>query len=265
MSEMTTIKVEKSVVDWLNSLKGHFEWRSGKKYTLNQALIVILAEYDTTCAIHEKHLDRGSSTKKKEEYMKRRLEQFWEKDEIPEWNHASAILENDFQNEWNDIIEVLTKFRLYKSHIIIGGGGRSKVSQSLDKPFYHKGWKEHDFETKITVDNIVSETPTHKVDCVKNKVALEIEWSNKDPFFDRDLNNFRLLFERDAIDVGVIITKSDELRETFETLGIWSKYGTSTTWMNKLIPRIDGGGGGGCPILVFGITKILYVEDSIDD
>ena len=180
---------------------------------------------------------------------------------IREWNHASAILENDFLDEWNDIIDVLTNFRLYRSHIVVGGGGRSKVSQSLDSPFYERRWKEHQFQTKITVDESVSETPTHKVDCVKNKVALEIEWSNKDPFFDRDLNNFRLLFDRDAIDIGVIITKSNELRIIMESLGIWSKYGTSTTWMNKLIPRIDGGGGGGCPILVFGITRNLYVED----
>ena len=36
---------------------------------------------------------------------------------------------------------------------------------------------------------------------------------------------------------------------------------TSTTHMGKLLPRIDGGGGGGCPILAIGITRSLYVED----
>jgi restriction endonuclease BglII len=56
------------------------------------------------------------------------------------------------------------------------------------------------------VDDIEHAAPTHKVDCYKNRVALEVEWNNKDPFFDRDLNNFRLLFELRAIDVGVIIT-----------------------------------------------------------
>ena len=60
---------------------------------------------------------------------------------------------------------------------------------------------------------------------------------------------------------GVIITKADELRQVFEGLGIRSKYGASTTWISKLLPRIEGGGGGGCPILVFGITKQLYVEE----
>jgi len=33
------------------------------------------------------------------------------------------------------------------------------------------------------------------VDCFKNRVAIEVEWNNKDPFYDRDLNNFRLLYD----------------------------------------------------------------------
>lgn len=104
---------------------------------------------------------------------------------------------------------------------------------------------------------------SHEVDGFKNGVALEVEWSNIDPFFNRDLNNFRLLFELRAISVGIIITKSDELSEIFQTMGrdIWNKYGWSTTWMKKLLPRIEGGGGGGCPILVFGITRKLYEAD----
>ena len=32
--------------------------------------------------------------------------------------------------------------------------------------------------------------------------------------------------------------------------------------MDKLLPRIEGGGGGGCPILAFGITGAKYVEDN---
>ncbi len=80
-----------------------------------------------------------------------------------------------------------------------------------------------------------------------------------DPFFDRDLNNFRLLFELRAISVGVIITRCDELQAIFADLGKGDSYGASTTHMSKLIPRIEGGGGGGCPILAFGITQKLYI------
>ena len=42
---------------------------------------------------------------------------------------------------------------------------------------------------------------------------------------------------------------------------IWEKFGWSTTWLRKLLPRIEGGGGGGCPVLVFGITRKLYTEE----
>jgi len=104
-------------------------------------------------------------------------------------------------------------------------------------------------------------SPTHKVDCFKNRVALEIEWNNKDPFFDRDLNNFRLLFELRAISVGIIITRCDELQGIFNNLNRGTSYGNSTTHISKLLPRIKGGGGGGCPILVFGIKRSLFVED----
>jgi hypothetical protein len=38
-------------------------------------------------------------------------------------------------------------------------------------------------------------------------------------------------------------------------------YGNSTTHLNKLLPRLDGGGGGGCPVLVFAISDRLYVDD----
>ena len=117
------------------------------------------------------------------------------------------------------------------------------------------------FLTCIQVDAATRDAPTHKVDCFRNRVAVEIEWNNKDPFFDRDLNNFRLLFELRAISVGVIITRTDALQAIFDGLGRGSSYGASTTHMAKLLPRIAGGGGGGCPVLAFGIGAQLYEED----
>lgn len=181
--------------------------------------------------------------------------------EVHESKHACAILLNDFPQEWEDIIEVLTAFRLRKSWINTGGGRKSQVAASIDNALLGKGWVEKDFSTQLVVDNNVMDSPTHKVDCYKNRVALEIEWNNKDPFFDRDLNNFRLLFELRAISVGVIITRCDELQTIFDGLGRGSSYGASTTHMSKLLPRIQGGAGGGCPLLVFGITNKLYIED----
>jgi restriction endonuclease BglII len=182
--------------------------------------------------------------------------------EIHEWKHASAILEADFQDEWLDLIDLLSTFRLRRSSILAPGGGKSPISRFLDSYLYDRGWTEKEFQTSIIVDRQEHETPTHKVDCFRNRIALEIEWNNKDPFYDRDLNNFRLLFELQAISVGIIITRCDSLQELFVEIGKGASFGASTTHMSKLIPRIEGGGAGGCPVLVFGISRELYEEDA---
>ena len=182
--------------------------------------------------------------------------------EIHEWRHASAILEQDFPSEFEDLSDILGRFRLNKSFIDVGGGNKTKLSGWIDKEFNKKGWVEKKFDTKISVDAVDLESPTHAVDCFKNRIALELEWNNKDPFYDRDLNNFRLLFDLRVISVGIIITRSDELKEIFTSLGRYSSYGESTTHMGKLLPRIRGGGGAGCPILAFGITNKLYDPDA---
>jgi len=181
--------------------------------------------------------------------------------DVREWRHASAILSSDYPKEWADIIEVLSAFRVHKTEIEVGGKNKSKVAARIDYALAQKGWAEKKFSTKIVVDEVTRDSPTHKVDCFKNRVGLEIEWNNKDPFFDRDLNNFRLLFELHALSVGVIVTRCDELQIIFNSLGRGKSYGNSTTHLSKLLPRIEGGGGGGCPILVFGIKANLYVED----
>ncbi len=181
--------------------------------------------------------------------------------ECHEWRHASAILTQDFPAEWQDLTDLLTSFRLRKSWITAGGGNKSRLSADIDGFLARRGWVEKQFRTAIEVDGERLDSPTHKVDCFKNGVALEIEWNNKDPFFDRDLNNFRLLFDLRAVSVGIIITRSDGLQDVFDGLGRGSSYGMSTTHMSKLLPRIEGGGGAGCPLLVFGIGRTLLVED----
>jgi len=181
--------------------------------------------------------------------------------EVHEWRNGLAILAAAHPQEWGEILAVLRGFRLLRSNIVQPGGRKSKIAEMLDGHFFQFDWKEKGFKTKIVVDEAEYDTPTHKVDCYKNRVALEVEWNNKDPFYDRDLNNFRLLFELRAIDVGLIVTRCDELQDIFDDLGRGPSYGSSTTHMAKLLPRIEGGGGGGCPVVVFGIRKACYVED----
>lgn len=182
--------------------------------------------------------------------------------QVMEWNHASAILIQDFPSEYSDLCDLLTDFRLKRSEILKPGGRKSEIATRLDSFLYARGWQEKQFDTSTRVDGSERETPTHNIDCFKNNVGIEIEWNNKDPFFDRDLNNFRLLFDLKTISVGVIITRCTELQQIFKTLGKGDSYGTSTTHFDKLVPRILGGGAGGCPVLAFGIKQSLYIDDA---
>lgn len=204
---------------------------------------------------------RSGSFESDEDLKGRLPEDILENYECHQWKHAAAILATDFPDELQDIVEVLREVKLRKSYIVAGGGGKTKYAQAIDAAFKNRAWAPKRFDTAIIVDQRELLSPTHEVDCFRNRIAIELEWSNKDPFYDRDLNNFRLLFDLRVISVGIIITKSDELAGLMSDLGVWDKYGTSTTWMSKLLPRVLGGGGGGCPLLVFGIRKAQFIED----
>ncbi len=139
--------------------------------------------------------------------------------EIRETHHASAILQADFSAEWDDLMSMLAQFSLKKSHILTPGGGKSPISKSIDAFFYGRGWREHDFQIEVKADEVTTLAPTHHVDYYRNRVAIETEWNNKDPFYDRDLTSFRLLFDLNVVSVGVIITRSSALQEIFNELG----------------------------------------------
>lgn len=94
--------------------------------------------------------------------------------ECHEWKHASAILSQDFPNEWSDILDVLSDFRLYKSYLTEPGGRKSKVSQFIDSYLFRRGWIEKQFNTGVLLDGNQIDSPTHQIDCFRNNVALEI-------------------------------------------------------------------------------------------
>ena len=175
-----------------------------------------------------------------------------------EWNHAVAVLSGDFREQWEDLLGCLASFTLKHNAIVVGGGGRSQIPVELDGYLLARGWKEHQFDIGIRVDGGEIHVPTHKIDNFKQGVGIEVEWNNKTEFYDRDLNNFRLLHQLRVLSVGVIITRASELQRLFDQLGIGPKYGNSTTHWSKLIPKIDGGGAGGCPVLAVGITDKCY-------
>ncbi len=187
--------------------------------------------------------------------------------EVFDWRNALPLLRSVHGIEWSEIDLALRQFRLLHSSIAMKGkGNKSEMAAILDSGLYKLGWVEKQFNTKVVVDGVERETPTHEVDCYKGKVALEVEWNNKDPFYDRDLNNFRLLYDLGVIDVGVIVTRTTALQAWLHANHrIFDKqpgtYGSSTTHANKLYPRIKGGGAGGCPVLVFAIKPEAYFDD----
>ena len=185
---------------------------------------------------------------------------FSDKYSILEWRHALAILKGEFSEQFEDLCEVLGAFELRESSIMQGGGGKSLVSGFLDGALHKRGWAEKGFDTATVIDGVTYATPTHKIDCVKGRSALDIEWNNKTEFYDRDLNNFRMLHTLGAISVGIIVTRDSSLQaDVFNPLNIGSKYGASTTHLNKLIPKVDGGGAGGCPLLVIAVKSGAFV------
>ncbi|MGI8840041.1 MAG: BglII/BstYI family type II restriction endonuclease [Caulobacteraceae bacterium] len=182
--------------------------------------------------------------------------------EVYEWRNGLAVLSAACPEEWSDVQAVLGSFRLHHTEIATPGGRKSLIADRLDGAFKKLGWKEKRFDTRILIDGVEHKSPTHEVDVLKNRVALEVEWNNKDPFYDRDLNNFRLLFDLRVIDVGIIVTRCSELHSLFVEVGRDKQsYGSSTTHMDKLVPRLEGGGGGGCPVVAFGIRRATYVDD----
>ncbi len=180
---------------------------------------------------------------------------------IEERRHACAILAGDFHEELDDVIGCLDQFELLRSEIVVGGGGKTRIAARFDDFLEERGWKEKSIKVSRTIGDRTVEAETHKVDFSKGRVAVEVEWNNKDPFYSRDLNAFRLLHELDVISVGVIITRRDELQEIFNHLGVGQKYGASTTHWSKLIPRVEAAGAGSCPLLLVGITANCYRDD----
>ncbi|MEO5322346.1 BglII/BstYI family type II restriction endonuclease [Mesorhizobium sp. CC13] len=183
-----------------------------------------------------------------------------------DWRNAKTILEHGHTAEWLEILQVLSDFRLRHSDLATPGGRKSPISGAIDSALYAMGWRERKFETAFLVDGTRSDSPTHKVDCFKGKVALEVEWNNKDPFYDRDLNNFRLLYDLRVADLGIVVTRATSLMDLLQRDGFQlgrntAGTGSSTTHFDKLGPRIVGGGAGGCPVLVFAMTPDLYEDD----
>jgi hypothetical protein len=88
--------------------------------------------------------------------------------DIREWRNGFAILAAARPKEWAEILDVLKGFKLLRSDIVNPGGSKSDIAKKIDGHFTRLGWREKQFQTKITVDDQTYDAPTQKVDCNKN-------------------------------------------------------------------------------------------------
>ncbi len=132
-------------------------------------------------------------------------------------SHAKSILFGEFGEQVHELAAVLSALSLPMTEIIGSGGGETKFTQRTRKSLDARGWKKHNFVVAKSIDGLEREATSHEVDHVRTvpgvgTIGCEIEWNNKDPFFDRDLENFKRLHADGAISVGIIITRGSSLQ-----------------------------------------------------
>lgn len=132
-------------------------------------------------------------------------------------NHALAVLARDFPVPLEELCEVLMGIDIADVELVQGGGGEAVFTQRLRKELTNKNWKKRRITIRKTVDELEKFSVTHEIDHVRRTengtIALEIEWNNKDPFFDRDLESFQRIHKDGVISAGVIVTRGRSLQD----------------------------------------------------
>lgn len=195
-----------------------------------------------------------------------------ERYEIREVRDAAAVMQNTNPAEFAEIVAVLNDFVLAEDDLLQPGGSKGLVATRLDGDFRELGWREGRYDTRLTSQlrlmpyrhagekearveerDVFSEG--YKVDNVKGGIALDIEWNAKDGNLDRDIGAYRSLYDAGIIAAGVIITRTHtDIRDLALKLGRDAFKTTTTTNLDKLVPRMTRGDAGGCPILAVAIT-----------
>jgi hypothetical protein len=197
--------------------------------------------------------------------------------EIRETRNAAAVLRATNGSAFEEVLQVLDGFCLRATDITSPGGSKSQIPIRLDRAFRDLGWREGRHDTHVTStlrimpsrahretrSRIVkTEVPSeaYKVDNVKDRMVVDVEWHAKDGNLDRDLAAYRALYESGIVDGGVIVTRSfSAIRALAIRLKRASGFSTTTTTtLEKLEPRLCRGDSGGCPVLAVAITDRCY-------
>lgn len=136
-------------------------------------------------------------------------------------NHAEAILSVDFPDETAELVSALAQISLDARELLASGGGEAPSTQRMRRQLSDLGWHKHNFRIETLLDGRpLGDGTSHEIDHVRKGVhgtiALEIEWNNKDPFFDRDLENFQRLHAQSVISAGVVVTRGASLQAGLE-------------------------------------------------
>ncbi len=131
-------------------------------------------------------------------------------------NHAGAILSRDFPAEFKVLSDILLDTRIECTEMLESGGNEAPPTRRLRKTLHDAGWRKRSVNIIKSVDGMPKTSTTHEIDHVRDcdlgTLGLEIEWNNKDPFFDRDLENFQRLHADSAISVGIVVTRGKSLQ-----------------------------------------------------
>jgi len=137
-------------------------------------------------------------------------------------SHARAILSVDFPDAVAELDAAIGGLSIPIEEIVGSGGGESQGTQRLRRSLAELGWTKMNFIVEKTINGVAREAISHEIDHVKafepGVVACEIEWNNKDPFFDRDLENFKRLHADGAISVGVIVTRGTSMQDELKPM-----------------------------------------------
>lgn len=142
--------------------------------------------------------------------------------EIQFASHAKAIIGVDFPDVVAELETALLQVSLPITEIVGSGGGEAQLTQRLRRGFHDLKWRKRNVEIKKVIDQVEKESISHEIDHFHptdaGAFALEIEWNNKDPFFDRDLENFKRLHAEGVISIGAIVTRGAGLQSELRSM-----------------------------------------------
>lgn len=208
--------------------------------------------------------------------------------QFAETRNAATVFAATNPVAFEQVVGVLRNFRLHTADLLTPGGQESDLAARANRLFRERGWREARVDTLIqlslqrtplreagetSLPAVVTETRNegYKVDNFRDRVALDVEWNAKDGNLDRDISAYRSLYDAALIDVGVLVTRTLELRELGRELGLAAGMSpeqakrilntTTTTNREKLLPRMTRGDAGGCPLLAVFICSATHMPD----